>query len=173
MLEIDVEDAVFWEKGNHTARLGQSSIKASGEGQSDWDSTAYNMILVNETEAFLDDHMVNRADDPFFAYVALGSVHIPHSPPDKYIDGSRVAGELPNGHLDILYEMDKVVGSLLEMLEARNMTEDTIIVFTSDNGGLGRKHANSWEYGHESNGILRGKKGEIYEGGTRVPMIIR
>jgi len=57
---------------------GSSMIPSDGDGSSDWDSTAYNMILVNETARFLDDHEKNRAEDPFFAYVALGAVHIPH-----------------------------------------------------------------------------------------------
>ena len=50
--------------------------------------------------------------------------------------------------------------------------EDTIIIFASDNGGLG-KRLGSDEYGHDSNGILRGAKGTIYEGGSRIPMIMR
>ena len=57
---------------------GSSIIPRDGDGASNWDSTAYNMILVNETARFLDDHLEIRAEDPFFAYVALGSVHIPH-----------------------------------------------------------------------------------------------
>ncbi len=168
-----MDDIIFWDKGNYSAALGQSYIKTSGEGESEWDSTAYNMKLVNETEDFLDAHMLSRPDDPFFAYVALGSAHIPHSPPDEYIDGTKVAGEYGNGHLDILYEMDKVVGSLVGALESRNLANDTIVVFTSDNGGLGAKHSNSSELGHQSNGPLRGMKGDIYEGGTRIPLIMR
>jgi hypothetical protein len=41
------------------------------------------MILVNETIAFVDNHLDDKPDDPFFAYVALGGVHIPHSPPGR------------------------------------------------------------------------------------------
>ena len=52
--------------------------------------------------------------------------------------------------------------------------EDTIIIFASDNGGLGEgKDSGSVDYGHNSNGSLRGQKGTIYEGGSRIPMIIR
>ncbi len=57
---------------------GSSIIPKHGDGAVDWDSTAFNMALVNETARFLDDHEMNRQDSPFFAYIALGSVHIPH-----------------------------------------------------------------------------------------------
>ncbi len=53
-----------------------------------------------------------------------------NSPPISYLDGSPVAGEYPSGHMDILGEMDKVVGSLVQELEDRNLLNDTIIVFT-------------------------------------------
>jgi hypothetical protein len=142
-----------------------------GEGDKDWDSTAFNMLLVNETERFIDSHLSSSThqDDPFFAYVSLGSVHAPHSPPYLYLDGSRVAGEYESKHMDLLGELDKVVGSLIEILETRSLLEDTVIIFTSDNGGL----SNSEEYGHKASGPLRGYKGQIHEGGHRVPMIMR
>ena len=111
------------------------SRKEAGEGDPNWDSTAYNMILVNETTKFIDDHLDNRlnADDPFFTYVALGSVHAPHSPPNHYMNGEPVADVHQTRHLDMLKEMDMVVGSLISALEHRNLAEDTIIIFTSNN----------------------------------------
>ena len=127
------------------------------------------MILVNETKAFLDKH-INNAGDPFFAYVPIGNAHIPHSPPDKFLDGTNVAGSYGTRHMDILYEMDKVVGALIEALTDRQLLEDTIIIFTSDNGGLGQ-FTNSDKFGHLSSGQLRGSKGQVYEGGIRVPFI--
>lgn len=163
----------MWNIGTYSMPSGISHIINKGEGDTYWDSTAYNMILVNETKAFLDNHVAHRGDDPFFTYVALGSVHIPHSPPDYYLDGSPVAGKYPNEFLSMLDELDKVVGSLLRTLDERQLLEDTMIVFTSDNGGLGPKFSNSSKYGHLSNGPLRGQKGEIYEGGIRIPLTIR
>ena len=135
------------------------------------------MILVNETETFLDDHLdqYGHGDNnttPFFTYVALGSVHVPHSPPTKYMDDTLIAGQHPTKHLDMLSEVDKVVGSLVSMLESRDVIQDTIILFTSDNGGLGGVDS-SQETGHNSNGILRSSKGSIYEGGHRVPFTLR
>ena len=67
----------------------------------------------------------------------------------------------------MLHELDKAVGSLVTEIEDRNMADNTIIVFASDNGGIGDA------YGHTSSGPLRGYKGKIWEGGHRVPMIVR
>mmetsp|Transcript_85 Transcript_85/g.114 ORF Transcript_85/g.114 Transcript_85/m.114 type:complete len:245 (-) Transcript_85:603-1337(-) len=159
-------------EGNYSMPKGESKIRMEGEGSVGWDSSAYNMILVEETEKFLDDYLENQSSKPFFSYMALGAVHLPHSPPDYYKDGTPVAGMHDTAHMDVLGEMDKIVGSVLEALEQRQLIDDTIIVFTSDNGGLGGQSL-SQEYGHLSNGPLRGSKGQIWEGGHRIPMMIR
>ena len=152
---------------------GMSIIGRSGEGSDDWDSTAYNMILVNETEKFLDEHLENNSEKPFFTYVSLGSVHGPHSPPYEYIDGTPIAGQHETSHLDLLDELDKVVGSLVSMLDERKLTNNTIIIFTSDNGGSNADETSSEAVGHLSAGPLREGKATIYEGGTRIPMTFR
>ena len=164
-------DTVFWnENSEHDMPWGRSMIgKRGGEGCVDWDSTAYNMILVNETETFIDKHLETRPNDPFFAYVALGGVHIPHSPPNFYMNGTMVNGTYPSRHMDMLHELDLVIGSLVRAIEDRQLAEDTIILFTSDNGGLRKSES----FSQFSSGPLRGSKGMIHEGGHRVPMIWR
>lgn len=161
MLTTKVKDVKFWETGEYWTNDGdQSMIIKDGEGDPGWNSASYNMVLVNETEAFLDDHFNTQSEDPFFLYVSLGSVHIPHSPPMQYLDGTQVAGLYPYKHMDMLHEMDKVVGSLVDMIEARKIAEETIIIFTSDNGGIGYKSkAFDFDYQHLSSGPLRGRKG--------------
>jgi hypothetical protein len=79
-LETVKKDVKMWEPGEYPMPQGTSIIQKGwrGEGDISWDSSAYNMILVNETKAFLDDHLNNRKDDPFFVHVALGTAHIPH-----------------------------------------------------------------------------------------------
>jgi len=106
---------------------------------------------------------------PFFAYVALGNVHIPHSPPDTYTNGEKISGVYPQKHMDMLYEMDMNVGALIEELEDNGLMENTIVIFTSDNGGLPKPSAGV----EGANSILRGYKGELHEGGHRVPFMIR
>ena len=175
-LDIDPSDVVEWSGGDHPMPHGISKIlkgKKTGEGDKDWDSSAYNMILVNETIKFVEDHVDSNPDKPFFAYVALGAVHTPHSPPYKYLDGEDVAGVYSDTHLDMLYEMDKVVGSLVTLIEDQGLQEDTMIIFASDNGGLAGREGTPTSKGHDSSGDLRGEKSSIYEGGHRIPMIIR
>jgi len=166
-------DVVSWKKGRYSMPRGKSAIDSPGEGDPDWDSSAYNMIVVNETASFIDAHIdSDRSEDPWFVYAALGAVHTPHSPPDFYLDGAPIAGTQKTRHMDMLYEMDKAVGSLVAIIEDRGLANNTIIMFTSDNGGVEPKF-NSAEFGHDSHGPLRGDKGDIYEGGHRVPMIFR
>ena len=166
------QDIKYWNSGKYKMPLGTSIINEDHEGDGDvnWDSTAYNMILVNETIKFIDEHLDDNPSRPFFSYVALGNAHIPHSPPKKYIDGSNVQYQYKTSHACMLLEMDKVVGSLVSHLEDRDIAKNTIVIFTSDNGGV-RKSDRLAE--HRTSGPLRGKKGNIFEGGHRVPLIIR
>jgi hypothetical protein len=73
-------------------------IKRQGEGDKDWYSSAYNMILVNETIKF---SAATQTTSP-----SSHAVHLPHSPPYKYLDGEDVATVYSDTHLDMLYEMD-------------------------------------------------------------------
>ena len=89
----------------------------------------------------------------------MGAVHTPHSPAQAYLDGTKIAGTYNTSHLDLLHEMDLVVGSLTSMLEDQGLIEDTLIIFASDNGGLVEG---------SSSGKLRGKKSSIYEGASKL-----
>lgn len=173
-LTTNISDVVFWEEGKYSAPHGESVINRRGEGDPGWDSTAYNMVIVNETASFLDAHMdSNRSQDPWFVYAALGAVHAPHSPPDHYLDDTPIAGTYQTRHMDMLLETDMAVGSLVTIVEDRGLANDTIIIFASDNGGAKDSNSKSSKFGHNSHGPLRGQKGEIYEGGHRVPLIFR
>jgi len=170
-LTTSKSESFWWNKGAYNTTFGKSVILREGKGDPNWDSSKYNQILVNETEAFLDMYLTEGSNDPFFTYAALGAVHEPQSPPDTYMDGTKIAGTYESPHMDMLFEMDKAIGSIVTMIEDRGLAENTIIIFTSDNGGI--KKDKSSEHGHDSNGPFRGHKGDVYEGGTRVPMIIR
>eukprot|EP00557_Chaetoceros_sp_GSL56_P011863 CAMPEP_0176485582 /NCGR_PEP_ID=MMETSP0200_2-20121128/5114_1 /TAXON_ID=947934 /ORGANISM="Chaetoceros sp., Strain GSL56" /LENGTH=595 /DNA_ID=CAMNT_0017882231 /DNA_START=88 /DNA_END=1875 /DNA_ORIENTATION=+ len=172
-LATNVSDAITWKHGSYDMPFGTSIIQRKGDGDPHWDSSAYNMILVNETEAFIDHHLMDSPNDPFFIYVALGAVHGPHSPPNRYRDGTPIFGTYPSSHMDMLYEMDKAVGSLVDIIDNRGIGQDTMIIFASDNGGVKPGNRDSSKYGHNSHGPLRGHKGTIYEGGHRVPLIAR
>lgn len=173
-LDTEIDNIKYWNPGKYNMPKGESIIGRKGEGSKDWDSTDYNMKMVHEAKRFIRLHKKKKPNDPFFAYVALGGVHLPHSPPREYSDGSPIAGVYPTPHMDLLGEMDKVIGSLMTYLKRTGLFGDTIVIFTSDNGGLGDKgEGESEQNGHVSNGPLRGHKGTIYEGGHNVPMTIR
>jgi arylsulfatase A-like enzyme len=110
---------------------------------------------------FVEDH----ADDeePFFCYLAHAMPHVPLFASDAF-DGRSVRGD----YGDVLEEVDAGVGRLMEVLEREGIDDDTLVIYTSDNG--------PWlEKGHDggSSGPLRGGKQDAYEGGHRVPCVVR
>ena len=119
------------------------------------------LLTRRQTDAaleFLDEH----AGGPFFLYVPYSMPHIPIYASDDFAGGSR-----RGLYGDVIEEIDANVGRVVEALEARGLRDDTLIVFTSDNG--------PWlPYGVEggSAGLLRGGKGSNWEGGQRVPLVM-
>ncbi|MDQ8208239.1 sulfatase-like hydrolase/transferase [Coraliomargarita sp. SDUM461003] len=108
-----------------------------------------------------------QAGKPFFLYLATTNVHHPFTPA-KQFQGTSQAG--PYG--DFVHELDWIVGEVRKSLEASGVADNTVIIFTSDNGGMfnlgGRQAA---QLGHKINGDLLGSKFGVWEGGHRVPFI--
>ncbi len=143
--------------------------------------------LARETADFIERHR----DEPFFAILSFYSVHTPLiSRADlqaKYEERARELGEVPEGELwgrdrlrkvrqvqnhaiyaGMVEAMDAAVGTVLDRLKALGLDERTLVIFTSDNGGL------STSEGHPTSNLpLRAGKGWLYEGGIRVPLIAR
>ncbi len=136
--------------------------------------------LTNETINFIQDN-ANKGK-PFFAFFSLHTVHTPLEAKPKAIEyyrkefsgrgilgldemenGSRKHQNLPE-YAAMVQHMDDNVGRLLDKIEELGISDNTIVVFTSDNGG---KHSVT------SNAPLRGAKHTLYEGGIRVPLIVR
>jgi len=109
----------------------------------------------------------SREDKPFFLYFSTTNVHHPFTPA-KQFQGTSEAG--PYG--DFAHELDWIVGEVRKSLEKAGVADNTLIIFTSDNGGMfnhgGRVAAAK---GHKINGDLLGSKFGIWEGGHRVPFI--
>ncbi len=108
-------------------------------------------------------------ETPFFLYLATTNIHHPFTPAPQFI-GTSDCG--PYG--DFIHELDWIVGQVLTTLDERNLTDNTLVIFTSDNGGMfnatGQK---AWQAGHRANGKLLGHKFGAWEGGHRVPFIAR
>ncbi|MDF1739067.1 MAG: arylsulfatase [Verrucomicrobiales bacterium] len=113
------------------------------------------------------DWIKARGEAPFFLYFATTNVHHPFTPAERF-QGSSEAG--PYG--DFVHELDWIVGEVMKSLEEKGVADNTLVIITSDNGGMfnhgGRRAA---ELGHKINGDLLGSKFGIWEGGHRVPFI--
>ena len=110
-----------------------------------------------------------KSGSPFFLYLAYNAPHDPIQPPDKWL--ARVRERQPQlspkraGLVALIEHLDAGIGRVLGTLDELGLARDTIVVFTSDNGGLLTYEAN--------NGPWRSGKTHMYEGGLRVPMAVR
>ncbi|MEN8843305.1 MAG: arylsulfatase [Lentimonas sp.] len=110
-----------------------------------------------------------RGDNPFFMYFATTQIHHPFTPAPRF-QGTSQCGL----YGDFIHELDWIVGEVLKALEAKGVADNTLIIFTSDNGGMfnhGGQHA--FEDGHRLNGDLLGFKFGVWEGGHRIPFIAK
>ena len=108
-------------------------------------------------------------DKPFFLYFATHDIHVPRVPHPRFRGKSQCG---TRG--DAIVELDSAVGDLMATLDRLHLADHTLVIFTSDNGGImddGYEDVGSFE--HPCNGILRGHKGTLFEGGNRVPFIAR
>ena len=103
--------------------------------------------------------------EPFFLYLAYNAPHTPIQPPDEWI--ARVQEREPDispqraKYIALVEHMDAGIGRVLDTLEDTDQLSNTLVIYTSDNGGAVNVGAH--------NGPLRGQKGQMYEGGIRVP----
>ncbi len=150
-------------------RIGQQT----GGKAALWDDENISTVIAGKSCNFIEQHK----DKPFFLEVATHNIHVPRVPNPKFQGKSQcgVRG-------DAIVEFDWIVGQVLAKLDELKIADNTLVILTSDNGGIldqngpdkvhgiGSIDANN---GHKFNGVLRGTKGTLWEGGTRLPMITR
>ena len=105
---------------------------------------------------------------PFFLYFALPSPHAPIIPNDEF-DGSSEAG----GYGDFMVQTDWVVGQVLKALQEQGLEDNTLVLFSADNGPEAYAWKRAETYGHFSMGDFRGLKRDVWEGGHHVPFLLK
>jgi arylsulfatase A len=153
----------------------KESIKESGiNGKYGWWNEDYKqdevlMDLAAKSVKWIDDQVSDEDNPPFFLYMPLSAPHAPIVPSNKYIDQSGLGS-----YGDYCLEVDWVVGEILKVLEKHGVEENTLIIFTADNGCSPQaKFEDLQAQGHFPSYIYRGLKGSLYEGGHRVPFLSR
>ncbi len=160
----------------------QSVINGIGRIGYQWGGKA--ALWNDETMA---DEFVNRAkiylaarkkDEPFFLYWSSQDIHVPRAPHPRFKGKSKL-----DYRGDAMVQLDWATGEILKALEQHGLADNTLVIFSSDNGPVYddgyedgttvRTSTKEVDRGHDASGSYRGGKYQIYEGGTRVPFIIR
>jgi arylsulfatase A-like enzyme len=154
--------------------------KQTGGKAALWDDENLSTTIAAKSCAFIERQAsagsAQGMRQPFFLEVATHNIHVPRVPNPKFAGKSQcgVRG-------DVIMEFDWTVGEILAALDRLKLADDTLVIVTSDNGGVLDTNGPDKEHGgtvasnngHRFNGVLRGTKGTIWEGGTRLPMIAR
>jgi arylsulfatase A len=107
------------------------------------------------------------AEKPFFLYLPLTAPHTPWMPTAEFRGKTAV-----DYYGDFTAQVDDTVGRVLKALDESGLTRNTLVIFTSDNGAHWLPEDIA-KWGHQANGNLRGQKADIWEGGHRIPLIVR
>ena len=135
----------------------------------DYDLEEVDMVFLRKSREFLETHVKQSPAKPFFLLHSMHAAHLP-SFAAKQFRGSTKAG--PHG--DFIHELDFIVGELMATLEKLGVADNTLVIFTSDNGPETTSvvHMRA-DHGHDGARPWRGVKRDNWEGGHRVPFIAR
>ena len=149
---------------NGISRIGYMS----GGMKARWVDEDIADTLTGKAVSFIERHR----DGPFFLYVATHDIHVPRVPHPRFVGKSGLG---PRG--DAILQFDWTVGEITKTLDRLNLADNTVVVFTSDNGpvlddGYADQAVEKLN-GHTPAGPLRGGKYSAFDGGTRVPFVVR
>lgn len=168
-----------WHNGAHWPHdpNGQGFDEFLGFCAGHWDLYFDSPLTHNQQptrgEGFIIDHLTNKAiefitasgDQPWFCYVPYNTPHTPWQVPDRYWNkySARNLPETSACAYAMVENIDDNLGRLLSLIEQRDETNETIVLFMTDNGA----NTDRWD------GNMRGQKGSLHEGGSRVPLFVR
>jgi len=134
-----------------------------------FDLEEVDLVFLDKSKGFLEKHVESKPDQPFFLFHSMQAVHLPSFAADRF-KGKTDAG--PHG--DFIFEMDYIVGELTKTLERLGLAENTLLMFSSDNGPeVPTVLAMRADHQHDGARPWRGMKRDQWEGGHRVPFIAR
>jgi arylsulfatase A len=135
----------------------------------DFDVEEVDITFLEKSQEFLEHHVEETPDKPFFLFHSTQAVHLPSFP------GNQFKGKTDSGpHGDFIFELDYVVGELMKTLERLGIDDKTLLMFSSDNGPeVPTVYYMRNEQGHDGARPWRGVKRDNWEGGHRVPLIVR
>jgi arylsulfatase A len=159
-----------WSHGHNSSIVnGISRIGfMTGGHKARWRDEDMGDVFTKKAVAFVNEHQ----EQPFFLFFSTHDIHVPRMPHERF------QGETELGYRgDAIEQMDWCVGQLLDTLDRLKLTDNTLVIFCSDNGPVlddGYKDEAIEKLGnHKPAGPYRGGKYSIYEGGTRTPFIVR
>lgn len=136
-----------------------------GPSVKDWDFWA---VMPKLTDTAVEWIGQQNQDHPFFLYFPFTSPHAPIVPTKEFVGKSNAGG-----FGDFVAQTDDTVGRILKALEDGHFAQNTIVIFTADNGPEQYAYERIRKFSHRSMGPLRGLKRDIWEGGHRVPFLVR
>lgn len=149
--------AVYWEKGVWWRQ---------GEMSKSFRIETCQSTLVKEAIRYIDDQVSEDPAQPFFLYLPLTGPHTPWMPSAKFQGKSEIGL-----YGDFVMEIDDIVAQIKETLIRNQIDENTLLIFASDNGAYWPEEEITL-HGHDSNSGTRGQKGDVWEGGHRIPLIL-
>ncbi len=138
-----------------------------GKTGSDFDHEDVLPELTRRTVDYI--HRRSESSDPFFVYLPLAAPHTPILPTPEFQGASGT-----NAYGDFVLQVDDCVGQVLAALDEAGLADDTLVIFTCDNGCSPRARFEELAtFGHDPSAGFRGHKADIFEGGHRVPFLVR
>ncbi len=140
-----------------------------------WDDETMAEEFVKQAKKYLASR---TSEQPFFLYFSSQEIHVPRAPHPRFQGATKLTYRG-----DAMVELDWCTGEILAALKAHGLSDNTLVIFSSDNGPVYddgyedgttvRTFTREIDRGHDASGVYRGGKYQIYEGGTRVPLIVR